>query len=198
MPVRSIADSFDWGLCAHKLAFHLIELWSSLVVPSMRQLLQAKHSRRAAIISAAAGLALFGSDVSAEDTRTSVARKRQMLSNMLPIASRTIRLRPVSAEFPRTVVTAIAADPRGKVVAVAGDDHAIRILDVNTLRVTKTLTSHRDLIKTLTFNREGEKLVSSGNDGQLIVWDREADYKLVQRMSSTPAIACVCFLAQRQ
>ena len=114
-------------------------------------------------------------------------------SAAIPVASRSVQLAPVVSQLARTVITAVSADPRGQLVAVAGDDHAIRILDATSLRTVKTLEGHRDLIRTLAFDRQGEKLVSAGNDGQLIVWDRDGNFRILQRMSGTPAIACVRF-----
>ncbi len=135
----------------------------------------------------------LGSPMLADEPKTSLATKQRLLSSFMPPPSKTIRLRTIAAEFPRTVVTAIDADPMGQYVAVAGDDHAIRILDAETMRVAKTLTGHRDLIRTLAFDSAGEKLVSAGNDGQLIVWDRQANFSVLQRMQGTPALACVRF-----
>ena len=111
----------------------------------------------------------------------------------MPIQPRSIRLTPVHANIERTVVTAIAADPRGRLLAAAGDDHAIRIVSVDTLAVIETLTGHRDLIRTLAFDPKGQRLVSAGNDGQLIVWDRDDSFRVAQRMQQTPALACVRF-----
>lgn len=108
-------------------------------------------------------------------------------------ASKVVRLRPISPEIENTVVQAIAADPRGKIIAVAGDDHAIRILDVESLDLLGTLQGHSDLIQTLQFDPKGRELVSAGNDGQLIVWDRDAGFQIRQRMPETPALACVRF-----
>ncbi len=157
-------------------------------------------SRRSWLLTAAAtaltaplGGSLFCGSLTAGEPTVSVDVKQALLRGVTPVKSRTIRLRPVTAELPRAVVTAIASDPRGKYVAVAGDDHAIRILDPDTMRVVKTLTSHRDLIRTLAFDPEGNRLVSAGNDGQLIVWNRDRDFKISQRMQGTPALACVRF-----
>ena len=110
-----------------------------------------------------------------------------------PIASRTIRLKPISADFDGTIVQAIAADPRGELIAVAGDDHAIRILNSATLDGLATLQGHSDLIQTLQFDPGGNRLVSAGNDGQLILWNRNARFKKLQRFQGTPALACVRF-----
>ncbi|QEF99592.1 WD domain, G-beta repeat [Stieleria maiorica] len=107
--------------------------------------------------------------------------------------SQIVQLQPISPDFPTTIVQAIATDPRGEVVAVAGDDHAIRIYDASRLKLVATLQGHTDLIQTLDFDRAGNRLVSAGNDGQLILWDRNSAYRIVQRMSGTPALACVRF-----
>lgn len=119
--------------------------------------------------------------------RTAVERRVRTVSN------KTVRLAPVNKDFARTVVSAIATDPRSEIVAVAGDDNAIRILNASTMRVVKTLTAHTDLIRTLDFDPEGKRLVSAGNDGQLILWDRDQDFKIKQRMRGTPALARVAF-----
>lgn len=112
-------------------------------------------------------------------------------SSSLPIPARTIRLtRPGQSP---AVVTAIAADPRGQYVAASGDDHAIRILLMSNMTTVQTLTGHRDVIRTMAFDPSGDKLVSAGNDGQLIVWDRSESFRVLQRMAGTPALARVRF-----
>ena len=109
----------------------------------------------------------------------------------LPVTSRSIRL--TDPRETRTVVTAIAADPRGELLAAAGDDQQIRILQASTLKTLHTLSGHRDLIRTLAFDSEGNRLVSAGNDGQLILWDRDESFKIEKIWSGTPALARVCF-----
>jgi WD40 repeat protein len=93
----------------------------------------------------------------------------------------------------RIVVSALAADPRGEILAVAGDDFTIRILDMHTMRQREVLKAHRDIIRTLAFDPDGDRLVSAGNDGQLILWKRDTPFERQQTMSGTPAIACVRF-----
>ncbi len=107
--------------------------------------------------------------------------------------SRVIRLQPIGDRTTSPVVTAVAADPRGELLAAAGDDFGIRIIDVATLQVQHTLEGHRDLIRSLSFDNVGDSLVSAGNDGQLIIWDRKRSFEIGQRMQGTPALACVCF-----
>lgn len=140
---------------------------------------------------AAAGVGAL--PLSAEQPALSLAAKQRLLSSVIPISSRTLRLTPVTADLPRAVVTAIAADPRGEVLAVSGDDHAIRIVDMTTMNVLETLEAHRDLVRTLAFSHDGRKLVSAGNDGQLIVWSRDRNFEVSQQMQGSPALACVTF-----
>ena len=98
--------------------------------------------------------------------------------------SRVIRLEPIGSRTTTPVVTAVAA---------TGDDFGIRIIDVATLNVLKTLKGHRDLIRSLSFDKAGDSLVSAGNDGQLIIWNRTNSFEIAQRMQGTPALASVCF-----
>lgn len=131
------------------------------------------------------------------------------------VASRAIQLPPIDDRVARVVVTAIAVDPTGQVVAVAGDDHVIRILNVHSLRVMQTLgdgvksrlpvaaataderasiaVGHTDLIRTLAFDASGNRLASAGNDGRLLIWDRRRDFALAQEIGSAPALADVQF-----
>ena len=138
----------------------------------------------ASIVSIAVGPLVGG--LTADQPASSV----RIAATQLPITSRAIRLK--NERETRTVVTAITADPRGELLAAAGDDHAIRILQASTLKVLHSLTAHRDLIRTLSFDAKGDRLVSAGNDGQVIVWDREDSFSIKKKWSKTPALACVC------
>ncbi len=112
-------------------------------------------------------------------------------SATLPVQSRVYRLEGDADRA--VVVTAIAADPRGELLAASGDDHRIRILSTSNFTIVATLAGHRDVIRTLAFDSTGNKLVSAGNDGQLIVWDRNEKFAVLQKMAGTPALARVRF-----
>ena len=113
----------------------------------------------------------------------------------LPPSSRSIQLTDQPAKAP--VITAIAVDPRGELVAVAGDDHLIRILATSTLIPVRSLAGHRDLIRTITFDPSGGRLASAGNDGQLILWDRDQSFRLLQRLTGTPCAELRTIFAER-
>jgi WD40 repeat protein len=109
----------------------------------------------------------------------------------LPLRSRVRRLTQSSGK--PTVITALAVDPRGQYVAVAGDDHRVRLLRTATLQTVGSLSGHRDLIRSLNFHPRGSLLASAGNDGQLILWNCDQDFRMQQRMSGTPSLSCVRF-----
>ena len=106
-----------------------------------------------------------------------------------PVRSMTLR----DAEDRPIGISAIAMNPQTGDVVIAGADEAIRLVNPRSMRITKMIGTHRDRIRTLSFDSEGRKLVSAGNDGQLIIWDASKNYRLQQRMSGTPALARVCF-----
>lgn len=120
-----------------------------------------------------------------------------------PATSTVYQLPPVDSNVRQVVVTAMAADPKGEFLAVAGDDHIIRILKADEMRIVHTLgdggtkkdgkPGHFDWIRTLAFDSDGSRLVSAGNDGQLILWKRNRDFAIMQEIDSAPALACVSF-----
>ncbi|MDB4423066.1 WD40 repeat domain-containing protein [Rhodopirellula sp.] len=107
-----------------------------------------------------------------------------------PVTCRTI---PLGRAGFRRVVTAIAADPRGEFLAAAGDDYKIRILRTSDLKVVRTLVEHGDIVRTLDFDRTGKQLVSAGNDGRLILWNRDASFRFIREVAGSPALAEVTF-----
>lgn len=135
----------------------------------------------------AASMSFSAASVSADSPKSQL----QIAAAKLTVTSRSIRLR--NSRETQVVVTAVAADPRGELLAAAGDDYTIRILRASTLTVEKTLEGHRDLIRTMSFDPQGTELVSAGNDGQLYVWDREKSFDVKRKFGNAPALASVCY-----
>ena len=131
------------------------------------------------------------------------AQSPHSISSVRSANSQIFQLPPVDSDVRQVVVTAMVADPRGEILAVAGDDHIIRILNSQTMQIIQVLgdggsrterkTGHFDWIRTLTFDATGSRLCSAGNDGQLLLWDRRRDFALMQKIDSAPALACVDF-----
>lgn len=110
-----------------------------------------------------------------------------------PVQPLTTRLAPLGPEERAPVITAMAIAPLGDVLAVAGDDSSIRMLDAKTLRELDRLVGHRDLVRTLTFRPDGKILASSGNDGSMILWDRSESWAVTRRVDNLPTTFCARF-----
>jgi WD40 repeat protein len=105
----------------------------------------------------------------------------------LPASEQTLAIAPLPAvgqwscnlEIPLTaikphrsppVVTALAASRDGRFLAAAGDDHVIRLIDLDSRNIISELAGHRDWIQTLVFSTDSKQLFSSGNDGRVLRW----------------------------
>ncbi|QEG41060.1 WD40 repeat domain-containing protein [Roseimaritima ulvae] len=111
----------------------------------------------------------------------------------VPPAAEVLRLKPQDGHPSSPVITALAIDPEGEFLAAAGDDHLIRIIDLATFSEQYVLRQHYGWVRTLDFRSDGRRLVSAGNDGQVVVWDRKNDWQIKQSMPDAPPMACVRF-----
>ncbi|HUP79673.1 MAG TPA: hypothetical protein VM260_14065 [Pirellula sp.] len=105
-----------------------------------------------------------------------------------------IRLASLPSQIEPPVVTAISVSPKGDMIAAAGDDHAIRIVDLATGTTTATLTGHLDWVQSLEFSPNGLLLASCGNDGTLRVWSLGSSPKLLSKRSVSHALMALTFL----
>jgi len=82
---------------------------------------------------------------------------------------RTIRLRGLPHdEVP--VITTLALQSSGNLLASAGDDHAIRLWDIESGQLQRTLTGHHDWVTSLAFCEGGTKLLTGSRDRQVLAW----------------------------
>lgn len=95
-----------------------------------------------------------------------------------------IQLQPLADQPSAPVVTALAASHDGRFLAAAGDDHAIRIIDVASGKTFSTLVGHADWIQSLVFSSDSQHLYSAGNDGRVLRWNHRYP------VSSTEVLAC--------
>lgn len=109
------------------------------------------------------------------------------------VAARVAELSPGGADQVAPVVTAMAIDPTGMWLAVAGDDKTIRILKASDFEQVALLRGHRDLIRAVEFRSDGKILASSGNDGSLILWEQATGFAELRRVDELPAICSLRF-----
>ncbi|MCA9133796.1 MAG: WD40 repeat domain-containing protein [Planctomycetales bacterium] len=84
-----------------------------------------------------------------------------------------IRLAPLVENDSPPVITALAASHDGRFLAAAGDDHAIRVIDVASGKTFGTLAGHTDWIQSLVFSSDSHDLYSAGNDGRVLQWQHQ-------------------------
>ncbi len=65
----------------------------------------------------------------------------------------------------------MATASRGKWLAAAGDDHAIRIVSLSDGKVVETLRGHRDWVQSITILGGERGLLSCSKDGELRFWN---------------------------
>ena len=104
-----------------------------------------------------------------------------------------VQLKPVGDAPSPPVITTIAVDPRGELLAVAGDDHVIRILRADSLSLVRALDMHHDWVRGLDFSPDGSLLASAGNDGCVMFWERDREWTCVEGVSEGPALRDIRF-----
>ncbi|TVP96954.1 MAG: hypothetical protein EA381_16140 [Planctomycetaceae bacterium] len=128
-----------------------------------------------------------GTDLCAQEA--TVAARPLAATQRADVAIATIgQLEPAEPGGRRPVVTALAVDPLGRWLAVAGDDLVVRLLETERLTELTRMVGHRDLVRSLDFRADGRALVSGGNDGKLMVWDGTRDWNLAGQWDELPPI----------
>ncbi len=79
-----------------------------------------------------------------------------------------------SLSLSKSPIYVVRTAPKGDVLAIAGADKSIRLLDPVTLKEKQTLTARSPRVMGLAFSRDGRTLVSAGADGLLSIWSVDA------------------------
>ena len=74
----------------------------------------------------------------------------------------------------------IAINPVEREVAVGYSDHAVRIFDLTTYNIKRTLPAHTNSVFTVAYSPDFRYLITAGRDAHLKVWDVENNYELHQ------------------
>jgi len=76
---------------------------------------------------------------------------------------------------PTPVVSSLAIDPRGKLLAVVGDDHLVRLFDARSYRPLGLLGHHADWVHVAAFRPDGRQLATAGADGRIRLWQLDGE-----------------------
>lgn len=95
-------------------------------------------------------------------------------------AIHVLRPRPAPGYREPPVLTSVVLQPGGKLLAVGGDDHLLRIWNPATGELLHELAGHRDWIRAIAFLPDGQRLITAGNDHRLLEWTM-SDGGVVQR-----------------
>ncbi|MCE9534160.1 MAG: WD40 repeat domain-containing protein [Planctomycetes bacterium] len=68
-------------------------------------------------------------------------------------------------------VTSLAISPDGKTFVTGSRDRSIRVWDLNTTKVIRTLQGHTDEVTSLAFTKDGTQLASASKDQNIRVWN---------------------------
>jgi WD40 repeat protein len=77
-----------------------------------------------------------------------------------------------AANYP-PVVTALAATKDGQWLVAAGDDHALRVVQLTDGRIYKTRRGHTDWVRALVVDESRRLVLSCGNDGSVRLWKHD-------------------------
>ncbi|MHB8972533.1 MAG: WD40 repeat domain-containing protein [Pirellulaceae bacterium] len=91
------------------------------------------------------------------------------------------------------VITALDIQPRGRLVAAAGDDHVIRIWNIDDGSLVHRLAGHTDWVRAVAFSPDGTTLVSCGNDRRVLLWDVASGRLTRQLAQHAHAVIAVAF-----
>lgn len=76
-------------------------------------------------------------------------------------------------KFPNSVYD-IEFSPDNKFIAIASADHLIRIFDLSSFELIKTLNLHNAWVLELIFSEDGKFLISGGYQSEIIIWETES------------------------
>lgn len=101
------------------------------------------------------------------------------------------------AELPKAegAVTAIARSNDGGMLAVAEDNGKIKLIDLLTGAVTRTLAGHEGAVNGVCFSASASQLISGGADKTYRIWTTAEGQEVAKRATSAPVTA-VTFAAE--
>lgn len=105
----------------------------------------------------------------------------------------TIQVPRDPSQAQASVISTVAISPDGTQLAAAGDDHYVRVWNVNDGRLVRVLRGHQDWVRSVSFSRDGRTLISAGEDRSILFWDVQSGEQLRALSLNTPAIYAAQF-----
>lgn len=90
------------------------------------------------------------------------------------------------------LVCSVAITPDSKTVASGDSDGLIKLWDIDSGRLLRTLTEHTDTVYSLAFNPDGKILASGSGDGTIKIWDFNQS-QLLQTLRHLGPVRSVAF-----
>jgi WD40 repeat protein len=84
---------------------------------------------------------------------------------------RTFGLKSAQPREPAPVITAVAINADGTLLATAGDDHMVNLWNVDDGKLAHALHGHADWIRAIAFSPDGKTLATAGDDRTIRLWD---------------------------
>lgn len=107
--------------------------------------------------------------------------------------NRVQRIPPLPGMKESPVIAALTLNLSGEQVAVAGDDHSIRLIKQSSGDEEVVLRGHRGWIQCLEFSEAQGLLISGSNDGEVWLWDQKRDWKGTRILQASNGITALAF-----
>ena len=105
-------------------------------------------------------------------------------------ANKVIQLVQINPTEAMPVVSSVALDPAGKLLAAVGDDHLVRAFDLPSGKLVHRWASHVDWVKASAFRPNGAVLATSGADRRICFWNVMTDGSTRNVSERLPAAVC--------
>ena len=101
------------------------------------------------------------------------------------------------------LATALSFSPDGALLASGSEDYTVRIWQVDTRRVVRSLTGHLDTVRSVAWSPKSELLASGSDDGTVRVWQVDSGREVrplwghqdeVQSVAFSPALSLTTLL----
>ncbi len=172
------------GKFVRDLTGHTGPVNSAMFLPDGKTLASVSHDQTVMLWDVATGKAearvptqhgerIYGLDIS-RDGKTLVTASWDQTVKVWDLPDRKIRktLRPrrylPELNFP---ILTIACSPDGKLLAVGGEEKAVKLVDPVTGSLVHLLEGHDDMVSRVVFSPDGKTLASASFDGTVALWD---------------------------